>query len=104
MSNGTSKRDRDAIRGRSSVLRRFLCVALSCLIAVPFGSTALLSSQAAAEPVDDAASSETAPGELSASASATIEVADTAAANALEAAEAAHMPTLEEYLGGGSSF
>lgn len=99
-STRTSSR-RATIAGRAPQGRKILCIVLSCLIALPFGGTALTFAQANAEPaVEDGATSAPAAGD--ASASATVEVGS-ADASTPESLEAAHMPTLEEALGGGGS-
>lgn len=91
---------RAADTGWAPNARKVVCIALSCLIALPFGGTALSSMQASAEPAPESEAA-SAPADGDASASATIEVATADAARALESAAAAHMPTLEEALGGG---
>ena len=93
---------RAAVTGWVSSGRNVICIALSCLIALPFGGTALSSMQASAEPVPESEAA-SAPSNSDTSASTTIEVA-TDGAPGLESVEAAHMPTLEEALGGGAHF
>ena len=84
--------------------RKAVCLALSCLIALPFGGTALSFMQANAEPVNQDAVAP-APSDGDVSSSTTIDVSDEVdGASALEAADATHMPTLEEALGGGARF
>ncbi len=98
MATENGKRGNAGCGLRAGALRRACCIALSFLIALPVGAAALSAPQASAEPVA-AFELEGAP-----SASAVVEVESGAEAeSSLEAAEAAHMPTLEEFLGGGRS-
>lgn len=98
----------DAVReprgaARASRSHRLLCIALACVIALPFGSTALSGAQANADPSSDQESSESAPANGDVSASTTVDVNDEVAdgATSLASAEALHMPTFEELAGGG---